>query len=233
MTAHYYDTLTSLCLHTEDNDTANDASTVAAANCALNAVITLLLGAWFAAGSRVPRRLQGATNRLASLPSLCIQFMHLGWCSSYGPTNCYILPPALRKPVLNALHAVHQGVSTMCARTMDSEITVDNARVRDQCVYCHQMAKSNPMQPPFEITPQDYPFQMICSDYFTYNSNDYVVIVDRYSNWQMVYKSESGREGLDKRLRETFVTFGIPEELTSDGGPRFTAGKTQEFFRWQ
>ncbi|KAK6184631.1 hypothetical protein SNE40_007066 [Patella caerulea] len=29
----------------------------------------------------------------------------------------------------------------------------------------------------------------------------------------MVYKSESGAEGLVKRLRETFVTFGIPEEL--------------------
>lgn len=43
------------------------------------------------------------------------------------------------------------------------------------------------------------------------------------------HKSESGAEGLVKRLRETFVTFGIPEELTSDGGPQFTAGKTQEF----
>ena len=29
----------------------------------------------------------------------------------------------------------------------------------------------------------------------------------------------------------TFVTFGIPEELTSDGGPQFTAGKTQEFLK--
>ena len=34
-----------------------------------------------------------------------------------------------------------------------------------------------------------------------------------------------------RRLRETFVTFGIPEELTSDGGPQFKAGKTQEFLR--
>ena len=29
----------------------------------------------------------------------------------------------------------------------------------------------------------------------------------------------------------TFVTFGIPEELTSEGGPQFNAGKTQECFR--
>ena len=93
------------------------------------------------------------------------------------------------------------------------------------------MAKSNPMQPPSELPIPDYPFQMICSDYFSFNGTDYVVIVDRYSNWPMVYRSEFGAEGLVRRLRETFVTFGIPEELTSDGGPQFKAGKTQEFLR--
>ena len=71
--------------------------------------------------------------------------------------------------------------------------------------------------------------QMISSDYFTYNSKEYVVIVDRYSNWHMVYRSESGAEVLIKRLPEILVTFGIPEELTSDGGQQYTAGKTQDF----
>ena len=47
----------------------------------------------------------------------------------------------------------------------------------------------------------------------------------------MVHRSESGAEDLVKRLHETFVTFGIPEELTSDGGPQFTAGKTKTFFK--
>jgi hypothetical protein len=73
------------------------------------------------------------------------------------------------------------------------------------------------MQPPSDITPPDYPFQMSCSDYFHYSDKDYVVIVDRYSNWPMVFRSESGADGLVKRLRETFVTFGIPEEMTSVG----------------
>ena len=144
-----------------------------------------------------------------------------------------VVPPSLRQPVLNALHAAHQGVSAMRARAIDSvywpDITNDIARIRDQCTHCHRMAKSNPMQPPSDLTLPDYPFQMISSDYFTYNSKEYVVIVDRYSNWPMVYRSESGAEGLIKRLRETFVTFGIPEELTSDGGPQFKAGKTQDF----
>ena len=63
------------------------------------------------------------------------------------------------------------------------------------------------------------------------NHHEYVVVVDRYSNWPMVFRSEDGASGLVKRLREVFVTFGVPEELTSDGGPQFTAGKTQEFLK--
>ena len=58
---------------------------------------------------------------------------------------------------------------------------------------------------------------------------NYVVVVDRYSNWPMVYRAENGADGLIKRLREVFATFGVPEEITSDGGPQFTAGKTQHF----
>ena len=141
----------------------------------------------------------------------------------------------VRQPILKALHAAHQGVSSMRARAMDSmywpDITTDIARVRDQCTHCHQAAKYNPMQPPADITSPDYPFQMICSDYFTYNSKAYVVIVDRYSNWPMVYRSKFGAVGLVKRLGETFVTFDIPEELTSDDGSQFTAGKTKEFLK--
>ncbi|KAK3773509.1 hypothetical protein RRG08_022224 [Elysia crispata] len=87
------------------------------------------------------------------------------------------------------------------------------------------------MQPPTDIISLDYPFQQLCFDYFSHNNHDYVVIVDRYSSWPMVFRSEAGAKGLVRRLRETFVTFGVPEVLTSDGGPQFTAGKIQEFMK--
>ena len=146
-----------------------------------------------------------------------------------------VIPRALRQGILEALHAAHQGVSAMFARAADSvywpNMSVDIQRIRDECSHCHRIAKSNPMQPPTDITPPVYPFQQICCDYFSFNNHDYVVVVDRYSNWPMVFRSENGADGLVKRLREVFVTFGIPEELTSDGGPQFTSGKTQCFLK--
>ncbi|XP_060605955.1 uncharacterized protein LOC132758355 [Ruditapes philippinarum] len=56
-------------------------------------------------------------------------------------------------------------------------------------------------------------------------------IVDRYSNWPIVERSSNGAEGLITSLRRTFVTFGIPDELTSDGGPEFTATTTRQFLK--
>ena len=55
--------------------------------------------------------------------------------------------------------------------------------------------------------------------------NYYIVIVDRYSNWPAIKqcKSESAEE-LISTLREFFSTFGVPEDLTSDGGPTYLAG---------
>ena len=149
--------------------------------------------------------------------------------------NRIVVPPSLRRPVLEALHAAHQGVSAMNARAADCvywpNITLDIQRIRDECSHCHRIAKSHPMQPPSDSAPPEYPFQKICTDYFSFNNNDYVVIVDRYSNWPMVFRSEGGADGLVKRLREVFVTFGVPEELTSDGGPQFTSEKTQQFLK--
>ena len=144
-----------------------------------------------------------------------------------------VIPPTLRPNILSALHAAHQGVSSMATRAADSvywpNLITDLHRVREGCVHCHKVAKSNPMQPPSEYTAPEFPFQKICADFFSFGGHEYVVIIDRYSNWPMTFKSENGAEGLVKRLRECFVTFGVPEELTSDGGPQFTANKTKTF----
>ena len=65
-----------------------------------------------------------------------------------------------------------------------------------------------------------------------------MITVDRYSNWPEVTKvlkscENSGAGGLVKALKGFFSTFGVVEELSSDGGPEFIAGGTQDFLqRW-
>ena len=67
--------------------------------------------------------------------------------------------------------------------------------------------------------------------FFHYKGCNYLVIVDRYSNWPIVKRAANGSQALIDCLRRTFVTFGIPDELSSDGGPEFTATATREFLK--
>ena len=71
----------------------------------------------------------------------------------------------------------------------------------------------------------------ICSDFFSYKGVQYVVVVDRYSNWPIIAKASAGGAGLVNILRQTFVTYGTPEELASDGGPEYTSTDTRQFLR--
>ena len=59
----------------------------------------------------------------------------------------------------------------------------------------------------------------------------YLVVVDRYSNWPIIGKASAGGAGLVNTLRQTFVAYGTPEELASDGGPEYISTDTRPFLR--
>ena len=146
-----------------------------------------------------------------------------------------IIPPTLRSSVLQALHSAHQGVSMMVSRAEGSffwpGMTPAIEETRARCTSCNRMAPSQPNAPPTPPIRPVYPFQAICADYFSYSGHHYLVAVDRYSNWPMVEENAEGFKGLIAALRRVFVTFGIAEELSSDGGPEFMAGATETFLR--
>ena len=146
-----------------------------------------------------------------------------------------VIPPSLRSEVLSALHSAHQGVTSMNLRAEASVfwpgITPDITAIRTNCTHCNRIAPSNPSAPPTPLSTPEYPFQYICADFFQYKGSNYVVIIDRYSNWPIVERSKSGGTGLMTCLRRTFVTYGIPEELASDGGPEFTSNQAREFLK--
>ncbi len=149
---------------------------------------------------------------------------------------CYgerlIIPSSLRPTCLTALHAAHQGTSSMTARATSSlywpGMTTDISKTRNQCNICNQNAPSQPAMPSTTPEEPEYPFQHICADYFHHEGSAYLVLVDRYSGWPIVAPAQNGATGLTSTLRETFATFGIPTTLTSDGGPEFASHSTRE-----
>ena len=146
-----------------------------------------------------------------------------------------VVPPTLRDQILETLHSAHQGTTSMTARAQASVfwpgLSAQLQRLRKDCIPCEEIAPSQPNPPPTPIIDPVYPFQQVCSDYFKFSGHNYLVVVDRYSGWPTVYHLRGGSKPLIKKLREIFVTFGIPEELASDGGPEFSAADTVAFLK--
>ena len=144
-----------------------------------------------------------------------------------------VIPPPLRDKILISLHSAHQGISQMCSRAEASVfwpgMTTAIKNIREQCTSCSRIAPSQPSAPPTPPIMPLYPFQAIAADFFTYRGTYYLVAVDRYSNWPIVETSNNGSKGLISALRKIFTTFGISEELTSDGGPEFISGELNKF----
>ena len=149
--------------------------------------------------------------------------------------NRVVIPPSLRNDVLDTLHSAHQGTNTMTARASASiywpGITPAITAKRGSCSACNRNAPSNPNAPPQDPSIPRYPFQLICADFFHHKGHNYLVVVDRYSNWPVVDRAEDGSRGLTQCLKRIFVTFGIAEELASDGGTELTSHETSQFLK--
>ena len=148
-----------------------------------------------------------------------------------------VVPPALRQDVLRALHAAHQGTSRMSSRAQSTVfwpgITKDLETTRDRCHECWQMSPSQPRMPPTCPLVPIRPFQAIAADFCVVRGVGYLVIVDRFSGWPHIVASLSGAKGFARALVAYFATFGVPEELSTDGGPEFIAKETAALLdRW-
>lgn len=151
-----------------------------------------------------------------------------------------VVPPSLRHRVLQHLHAAHQGTSSMEQRARSivywPGMTKDIRQIRDSCADCNRNAPSQAATAPIASSPPTTPFEEVFADFFEYGGSHYLVVGDRLSGWVEVFGSKKGTDsagsaGLIHHLRRFFSTFGVPNELSSDGGPEFTAGATDSFLR--
>jgi hypothetical protein len=137
--------------------------------------------------------------------------------------------------VLGTLHSGHQGFTSMLARGMASvwwpRVKEDVTRVREACREYDLNAPSQQKEPTVESVQPEYPLQLVCAYYLAMAGHQYLVLVDRYSGWPSVHHVKGGGTAKEfvRVLQNHYETFGIMEQLTTDGGPQFVAAATQEF----
>ena len=152
--------------------------------------------------------------------------------------NRLVIPSLLQKQVLHILHSAHQGVASMTARANTTVYWpgINNAirNIRYSCKTCNEIAPLPPKEPLTLSLPPEWPFQKVCSDFFHLSGHLYLPIVDRFSGWLNIYHIkpfQDSQKTLISIFRSLFEAYGVPEELSTDGGPQFTATQFQSFLK--
>ena len=150
--------------------------------------------------------------------------------------GCRLLVPSkMRQQVLHQLHESHQGSVRTKQRArlvvywpgIDNDI--DNTILG--CKQCQENLPSNPQEPIIIKPRPSRPFQEIAVDFCSYAANDFLILVDCYSDWpdivHMGHNTTTPR--LITALLKAFCRSGAPDIVWSDQGPQFTSKMFQDF----
>ena len=147
-----------------------------------------------------------------------------------------IIPNKLRQIVLESLHAADQGVPSMQMRSQAivfcPGMTHDIYQKSQRCYDYNRNAPSRLALPSEPAVPLSSPFEQIFADFLNFGCIHCLVASDRLSGFTEVFSTPSGSsiarsQGLIKCL--CFGTFGVPKQLSSDGGPEYIADSTSKF----
>ncbi|XP_045101329.1 uncharacterized protein LOC123498232 [Portunus trituberculatus] len=103
---------------------------------------------------------------------------------------------------------------------------------RRQCQVCEMHTPSQPAEPLLPTPPPQFPFQQAVADLFQLQGNVYIAYADRLTGWLEVehLSGEATSSRLITLFRRWFTRFGIPEELSCDGGTNLTSHESRRFF---
>ena len=147
-----------------------------------------------------------------------------------------LIPKKLRPMILEGLHAAHQGISGMKSNARDRffwpGLDADIRQKREQCPSCTENAPSQADEPLILTPPPEMPFQQVAVDYYHAGNHDYLIYADRYSGWtEVAVVPNTSFNIFKKNVITWFRTYGIPEEISSDGGPPFNSADYNEFLK--
>ena len=145
-----------------------------------------------------------------------------------------IIRTSMRKDVLKLLHQPHMEIEKTKWRARATIFWPSiNTQIEDMiksCDICQHNKKAQQKETMIATEVPDYLFQMIGTDLFHWNGQDFLLVVDYYSQYwdiEKLYNIES--ETVIKKLKHMFSRFGIPEIIRSDNGPQYASKSFRKF----
>lgn len=145
-----------------------------------------------------------------------------------------LIPKVLRSRLLEYLHEGHQGINAMRdnakQRFFWPGLGSQLSQVKDQCRRCIEIAPSLGKEPLADPPQPEFPFEQVVVDFFSLQGYDFIIYADRYTGWVEVARMDNKTAKSSCNVfRNWFVSYGVPEELASDGGPPFDSFELRTF----
>ena len=145
-----------------------------------------------------------------------------------------VIPKLMRQEILENLHQSHMGISKTKARARETVYWPNiNQHIEMLIKKCEVYQTYQKQQQKEPMIPSDIPiytFQIVASDLFNWNNQDFVIGVDFYSKyWETETLYDTKSITIVKKMKKIFSRLGIPETLRSDNGPQYTAQVLKEF----
>ena len=101
-----------------------------------------------------------------------------------------------------------------------------------RCVHCQECRKSPPSAPLHPWEWPQRPWVRVHADYAgPFLGHMFLVLIDYHSKWMEVHMTNSSTTAVTiAKMRSSFATLGLPEQLVTDNGPSFTS---EEFAKFQ
>ena len=144
-----------------------------------------------------------------------------------------IIPPSLRKTLLDKIHSGHQGI-TKCREMARQSIWWPgiSKQLKELIQSCHECLKAQ-KQRPQQLTPTllpTLPWQKVASALFEWKGDTYLLAVDYYSRYIEIAKlNQTMMTDVVTHLKSMFARHGIPEMFISDNGPQYASREFQDF----
>lgn len=124
---------------------------------------------------------------------------------------------ALRKEMIEELHAAHQEIESSLRRARESIYWPNmNSEVKDYISRCEICLTYPPRQQKEPLQPHEVPdrrWGKVATDLFQFENKDYPVTVDYFSNFfevDRMYSTTS--DAVIKKLKRHIARYGIPDE---------------------
>ena len=145
-----------------------------------------------------------------------------------------VVPPTLRREILNIIHQGHLGQEKCLLRARTSVfwpgLTKDVINLVKECDPCQRHQRQQQKQPIMQPEPPNYPWQRLNSDLFEFKGHQYQLISDQYSKFPVIRKlTSTSSQAIVTHLKSIFAEHGIPAQLVTDNGPHYSAKEFQDF----